>query len=72
MAARDLVDRYRLLLDVDVETKMTGLAMEFEKVENTIYRKLRRNTASLDFNKPKNRYGANMNAIPCELPILGA
>ena len=68
MAARDLVDRYRLLLDVDVETKMTGLAMEFEKVEKTIYHKLHRNTASLDFNMPKNRYGA----IPCELPILGA
>ena len=64
--ARELQEQYRLLADVDVETKKTGLAMEFEKVESTIHRKLRRTTGSMHYNKPKNRYGANMEAIPCE------
>ena len=69
--ARDLQEQYRQLADVDVETKKTGLAMEFEKVESTIHRKLRRTTGSMHYNKPKNRYGANMEAIPCEYLATG-
>ena len=63
--ARELHEQYKQLLEVDVETKVTGLTMQFENLNHTIHRKLRRNTGTLLVNKPKNRYGANLDALPC-------
>ena len=66
--ARELNEQYKQLCEVDVEQKVTGLAMEFDKIDRTIHRKLRRNTGTLHYNKSKNRYGANPDTIPC-MPI---
>ena len=63
--ARELHEQYKQLCEVDVEQKVTGLSMQFDNLDKTIHRKLRRNTGTLHFNKAKNRYGANPDAIPC-------
>lgn len=63
--ARGLQEQYKQLCEVDVEIKKTGLAIEYEKIDLTIHRNLRRNTGTMHFNKAKNRYGANLDAIPC-------
>lgn len=67
--ARELQEQYRQLCEVDVETKVTGIAMQFDNLERTIHRKLRRYTGTLIVNKPKNRYGANPDTIPCMLML---
>ena len=67
--ARELQEQYAQLCEVDVEAKVTGLALEFDKLDITIHRKLRRNTGTLIVNKSKNRYGANPDAIPCTVTI---
>ena len=64
--AREVREQFKQLSEVDVETKKTGLAMEFAKIDGTIHRKLRRNTGTQQFNKSKNRYGANPDALPCK------
>ena len=64
--ARDLQKQFYRLSDIDVETKKAGLTTEFKKLDITIHRRLQRNTGSMHVNKPKNRYGANPDAIPCE------
>lgn len=63
--ARELQDQYRQLSEIDVVTKVTGLSMQFDKLDITIHHKLRRNTGNMHVNKPKNRFGANPDAIPC-------
>ena len=63
--ARELQEQYKQLCEVDVEQKVTGLSLQFDNLDRTIHRKLRRNTGTLQFNKPKNRYGANPDALPC-------
>ena len=64
--ARELHEQYKQLCEVDVEVKKTGLVIEYEKIDFTIHRNLRRNTGTMHFNKAKNRYGANLDAIPCK------
>lgn len=64
--AREVQEQYQQLCEVDVETKTTGMKMEFDKIDHTIHRKKRRNTGTLNVNKPKNRYGANLEALPCK------
>lgn len=68
--ARELQDQFRQLCEVDVETKKTGIKMEFDKVDATIHRKQRRTTGTMNVNKPKNRFGANPEALPCKNIIL--
>ena len=65
--ARELQEQYRQLCEVDVEEKVTGIAMQYDNLDHTIHRKLRRNTGTLIVNKPKNRYGANPDTLPCML-----
>ena len=68
--ARELQEQYRHLCEVDVEEKVTGIAMQFDNLDCTIHRKLRRNTGTLVVNKPKNRYGANPDTLPCMLMYI--
>ena len=63
--ARELREQYKQLCEVDVEQKVTSLNLQFDNLDRTIHRKLRRNTGTLQVNKPKNRYGANPDALPC-------
>lgn len=67
--AREVQEQYQQLCEVDVETKKKGIKMEFDKIHSTIHRKQRRNTGTLNVNKPKNRYGANLEALPCKQPL---
>jgi protein tyrosine phosphatase len=62
--ARELREQYKQLCEVDVEQKVTSLNLQFDNLDRTIHRKLRRNTGTLQVNKPKNRYGANPDALP--------
>ena len=65
MAAKDLQSQYHQLQNVDVVTKKTGLAIEFEKVKS-LHCVLSMNTALLHCNMRKNHYGCNKNFLPCE------
>ena len=65
--ARELQEQYRQLCEVDVEEKVTGIAMQFDNLHHTIHRNLSRNTGTLVVNKPKNQYGANPDTLPCML-----
>lgn len=63
--ARDLRDQYRLLNMVDEYLGLTGLEIEYDKLDSTIHRQTTKTIGTLAVNKAKNRY-ANIDMIPCE------
>ena len=67
VAARDLRDQYRRLCQVDEIVGLTGLEIEYNKVESTVHQRGTQTFGTLEVNKPKNRY-TNIDMIPCELP----
>ena len=64
VAARDLKEQYKRLGIVDEVVGLTGLEIEFDKLDNTIHRRPTNTFGTLQINKPKNRY-ANMDMLPC-------
>ena len=65
VAARDLRDQYKRLLPVDEDVGLTGLDIEFDKLDSTIHRRPISYYGALPVNKPKNRY-ANLDMLPCK------
>lgn len=66
VAARELRDQYRFLGTVDEYIGLTGLEIEYDKLESTVHRKPTKTFGTLNVNKSKNRY-ANIDMLPCEL-----
>ena len=66
VAARDLRDQYRMVMEMDKNTGRTRLQDEYKKLDSTIHRYGPKNTATLPVNKFKNRY-ARPELFPCEL-----
>ena len=64
--ARELQDQYRLLGMVDEYVGLTGMEIEFDKLDSTVHRRPTKTFGTLVVNKSKNRY-ANIDMIPCEL-----
>ena len=65
MAARDLKEQYKRLGAVDEVLGLTGLEIEFDKLESTIHRRPTNSFGTLQINKSKNRY-ANVDMLPCK------
>ena len=63
--ARDLQDQYRLLNMIDEDIGLTGLEIQYDKLDSTIHKRATRTIGTLAGNKAKNRY-ANIDMIPCE------
>ena len=66
VAARDLREQYKRLGAVDEILGLTGLEIEFDKLNSTIHRRPTNTFGCLPINKSKNRY-ANVDMLPCEL-----
>ena len=66
VAARELRDQYRFLGTVDEIIGLTGLEIEYDKLESTVHRKATKTFGTLNINKAKNRY-ANIDMLPCKL-----
>lgn len=64
VAARELRDQYRFLSTVDEHVGLTGLEIEYDKLESTVHRKATKTFGTLNINKSKNRY-ANIDMLPC-------
>lgn len=65
MAARDLREQYMRLRAVDEVIDLTGLEIEFDKLDSTIHRHPINSFGTLQVNKHKNRY-ANVDRLPCK------
>lgn len=65
VVARDLKEQYKKLGAVDEIVGLTGLEIEFDKLDNTIHRRPTNTFGTLPVNKPKNRY-ANAEMFPCK------
>ena len=65
MAARDLREQYMRLRAVDEVIDLTGLEIEFDKLDSTIHRHPINSFGTLQVNKSKNRY-ANVDMLPCK------
>lgn len=65
MAARDLREQYKRLGAVDEVVGLTGLEIEFDKLDSTIHRRPTNSFGTLQVNKSKNRY-ANVDMLPCK------
>lgn len=65
VAARDLREQYKRLGAVDEVIGLTGLEIEFDKLDSTIHRRPTNSFGTLQVNKSKNRY-ANVDMLPCK------
>ncbi len=65
VAARELRDQYKLMGTVDGMVGLTGLEIEYDKLDSTVHRRGTKTFGTLSINKPKNRY-ANIDMIPCK------
>ena len=65
VAARALRDQYRFLSTVDDLIGLTGLEIEYDKLESTVHRRGTKTFGTLTVNKAKNRY-ANVDMLPCK------
>ena len=65
VVARDLKDQYRFLGNVDEMVGLTGIEIQYDKLESTVHRRGTKTFGTLSMNKSKNRY-ANIDMIPCE------
>ena len=63
--ARELRDQYKLLGLVDGYVGLTGLEIEYDKLDTTVHRRPTKTFGTLSINKSKNRY-ANIDMIPCK------
>lgn len=63
--ARELAEQYKKLGLVNPEFALTGLGIEFNKLQSTIHIKPSKSASAMSSSKKKNRY-ANEEMLPCE------
>lgn len=61
-------DQYRFLGHVDEMVGLTGIEIEYDKLETTVHRRGTKTFGTLTMNKSKNRY-ANIDMIPCKFKV---
>ncbi len=69
VVARELRDQYRFLGTLDEQMGLTGLEIEYDKLDSTVHRHGTKTFGTLNINKAKNRY-ANIDMLPCKSRVI--